>query len=275
MPSRARRGGAFVAVALALTSVVACKREATSTAPAASAAPAVASAKPFANENPFVRSFPNATAIVTYAKKDGSLKEVFHLKGGRLRTETVAGVFADGVYSVIDSDFELRVLPKEKKVRRFRAPESHLFEAYRALAPAEQARVQRSVAVVGPDLPWYVERSPKRIADRDVQGVHASCYRMTSRVLGTESEYCYWHGITVYMKEKNPIDDREMEGEATQIALDVPVDDALFAIPADFARVDEERVIADTMQGVYAKLVGRMASEAFRVEHLDRFAPTP
>jgi hypothetical protein len=226
-----------------------------------------------ASANPFVRTYPFATATITYAKKDGSLEEVIQIKGGRRRSHTTKGLFASDNWSLTDAEGEYNVLPKERKVMVFRADAAHLFDAYRALDPAEQERVRRSIALVGPDLPYYAEHVASPIGPRTIQGLQASCYRMTSHFDLPPSERCYFRGIKLETTGKNPLDDGRLDAVATSIVLNAPLDDALFTIPADFAR--ETTSSDEIMHGVHAKLVERMKQPSFTLESLDRYASVP
>jgi hypothetical protein len=232
---------------------------------------AVASASD--NANVFLRSMAPATARITYEKHDGSLKVVFHVKNGRVREETTGGMFANQGYSITDSESEVHVIPQQRKVLRFRTAATHLFEEYRKLGPEAKAAVRRSVDRVPPDLPFYQEGSLEPMDSRDIHGLHASCYRRTSQILGSVSEECFWRGIRVWMTGKNPIDDNDLRAGATEVVLGSAIDDEVFAIPPDYAQ--EVASTDEIMHGVYASLLDRMQSPRFSIAHLDRHARTP
>jgi len=61
-----------------------------------------------------------------------------------------------------DAQADYRVLPKERKVIVFQADTGHLLDAYRTLDPAEQERVRRGIALLGPDLPYYAKEVTRR-----------------------------------------------------------------------------------------------------------------
>ena len=223
--------------------------------------------------NPFVRSYPFATATITYAKKDGSLEHVTQIKGGRKRFQTTKSSFATDMWSLTDAQAEYNVLPKQRKVIVFRADTGHLVEAYRALDPAAQERVRRSIALLGSDVPYYAEGVLSPIAPRTIQGLQASCYRLTSRFALPPSERCYFRGINLETTGANPLDDSRLDGVATSIVLNAPLDDALFTIPADFTRETAET--DEITHGMYAGLVERMKEASFTIESLDRYASVP
>jgi hypothetical protein len=234
--------------------------------------PATSAAAP-ASANPFVRTYPFTTATIRYAKKDGNLEEVIQIKAGRKRSQTTKGLFASDNWSLSDAEADYNVLPKERKVIVFRADTRHLFDAYRDLNPAEQERVRTSVGLVGSDLPYYAEEVPSPMAPRTIEGLQASCYRLTPRFDLPPSERCYFRGINLQTTGKNAIDGSRIDGVATSIVLNAPLDDALFTIPADFTR--ETASTDDIMHGVYAKLVERMKQSSFTLESLDRYASAP
>lgn len=262
-----RRGGSSCALAGLMFVACACSRQ------PKQGPPAPPSSTPATGANPFVRTYPFTTATITYAKKDGSLEEVIQIKGGRKRSQTTKGLFADDTWSLKDAQAEYNVLPKQRKVVVFRADTANLLDAYRALDPAEQERVRRSIALLGPDLPYYAEAVVSPTAPRNIQGLQASCYRLTSRFGLPPSERCYFRGITLETTGKNPLDDAPLDGVATSIILNAPLDDALFTIPADFAR--ETPDTDEIMHGVDAKLVERMKEASFTLESLDRYASVP
>ena len=253
-------------VCLALTAaLVACSKAPRHTAEVDAGATATV-----ASANPFVRSFPGTTAMIVYERGDGTLQEIFHVRNGKVRSQWTRGLRLTDSYDVADADAAYRVFSKDHRVTRFRSPAAQMFEAYRKLDPDAQARVRVSIGLVGPDLPFYAEHSPARIGDREIRGLRASCYRMTSRVLGDVSERCYWRGILVSLSCKNPLDGTDISASATRVALNEPLDDALFEVPSDF--VQEASTLDDTMQQVYGELVDRMKDPRFALEHLDRHA---
>ena len=250
---------------------VACSREPKPGAGAASSASGNSTTAPASSANPFVRSYPFATATITYAKKDGNFEQVIQIKGGKKRSQTTKGPFADDTWSLADAQADYRVLPKERKVIVFQADTGHLLDAYRTLAPAEQERVRQSIALLGPDLPYYAEEVHSPTAPRTIEGLQASCYRLTPRFALPPSNRCYFRGINLETTGKNPLDDSRIDGVATSIVLNTPLDDALFTIPGDFVR--ETASTDEIMHGVYAKLVDRMKQATFTLESLDRYSP--
>lgn len=258
---------AFRMAGLFVLALVACRKTAK---PTGDGAPASASA----GGNPFVRGPAPSTARIVYEKPDGSYRLVFHVKDGRVREETTGGAWADGSYSIFDADSEVRVRPKDRKRTRFRTAENHLFEEYGKLAPEAQAAVRRSIGLVLPDLGYYQEGTLERLDTRNIHGLPASCYRRTSTILGIVSEECFWRGIEVFKNGKNPIDDSDLRIAVTSAEIGIPIDDALFVIPADYPE-ESTPSTEPIMHGVYAKLLERMQSPNFTIAHLDRYARVP
>jgi hypothetical protein len=124
-----------------------------------------------------------------------------------------------------------------------------------------------------PDLPYYQEGTLDRIESRDIQGLHASCYHRYSRILDSSSDECYWRGIKVSMAGKNPIDGSDLRAVATSVEQGVPIDDALFSVPTDYA--EEVSSLEDVTHGLYTSLLERMKSPRFTIAHLDRYASVP
>jgi hypothetical protein len=256
--------------ALAALLLVACSRQPKQGPPGP---PSSLPADPATSANPFARTYPFTTATITYAKKDGTLEELIQIKAGKKRSQTTKGLSASDTWSLTDGQAEYNVLPKERRVVVFRSDTGHLLEAYRALDPAAQERVRRSIAILGPDMPYYAEAVSSPIAPRTIEGLQASCYRLTSRFGLPPSERCYFRGINLETTGTNPIDDSRIDGAATRIVLDAPLDDALFTIPPDFVR--ETASTDEIMHGVYVQLVERMKQATFTLESLDRYASVP
>ena len=253
--------------ALAALLLLACSKQPKQGTPAPPA-----SAEP-ASTNPFVRAYPFTTATITYAKKDGNYEQVIQIKGRKKRSQTTKGLFASDTWSLADGQHEYNVVPKDRKVVVLRADAGHLVEAYRTLDPAAQERVRKSIALLGPDVPYYAEAVHTPIAPRTIQGLQASCYRLTARFDLPPSERCYFRGINLETTGENPIDGSRIDGVATSIVLNAPLDDALFTIPADFARETPET--DEIIHDGYVKLVERMKQASFTIESLDRYATVP
>jgi len=112
--------------ALSALLLVACSRQPKQGPPGPpSSAPATSTAESAASVNPFARTYPFATATITYAKKDGNFEEVIQIKGGKRRSQTTKGLLASDTWSLTDEQAEYRVLPKERKVIVFRADTQH------------------------------------------------------------------------------------------------------------------------------------------------------
>jgi hypothetical protein len=234
-------------------------------APSASASSAAVPSGP----NPFARTYTPATVRIEYESKDRTTKRVYSVKNGRVRCDDVLTALGPGDgYSLDDGVVALNVSTKRRRIVRFHSTPVQLFDAYTKLDDASRAHVRRSIDVIGPDLPYYLEDVPVRLQDRDIGGLGARCYRQTSRILGSVSEVCYWRGIQVWMSGASPIDGHDMSGQATRVVAGGPIDDALFDVPRDFPV--EDASTDEIMRNVFADLVDRMKDPGFTLEKIER-----
>lgn len=260
-------------VAIAITSAACRKNDNAARGDASAPITTTPSSATSTADNPFAPRYAFATTSITYEKSDGTAKELVRIKGTRVRRETLAGMFANGSYTVSDAEREQRVLPADRKVIVFRTPAAHVMAAYAKLSAAEQARVRESLAKIGPDLSLYSERIYTKMADRTFGAIRASCYATKSRLLDDTGEACFYRGVSMARRGTDPFTGKDQEWTATKVVVDEPIDDALFEVPRDFAR--EPEPADDIWAEVYGKLVERMKSPRFALEHLDRYAPMP
>ncbi len=257
------RSGQALALSCALC---ACSR---ADAPTASKSAARATAASAASTNPFARTYPVKSAKIVYEGKDGTRKE-YQVRGRWQRSQTTRGPWISDMYTLVDGETEMNVDPTRRQVVRFRTAESHLFESYRVLDASAQARVRASIEIIGPDAPFYQENVFAAEGERDIHGLRARCYRLTSRIFeGRVTHACYWRGITLSYVG-NTLDGTDVSGEATQVVIDGLVDDALFVAPTEYAR--EEASTEEIMHGVYNELLVRMQRPNFALDQLDRHA---
>lgn len=240
--------------------LMACTRDEPKPAPAPAPAPSEA--------NPFARTYPFASATITYTKKDGTLTEVTKIKGVKKRTETTGGMWASENYRLHDADGEYNVLPKERKIIVFRSDAQHLFEAYKTLPADKQQQVQKSLAILGPDIPYYVEETPVFTGEREFGMLHGRCYHLTPRFALATSDVCYARGIKLSTVGENPIDPSARLDAIAVVQLNTPLDDALFTLPADFTR--ETASTDEAMHGVFRNLVERMEKPDFALANVQR-----
>jgi hypothetical protein len=220
--------------------------------------------------NPFLTHYPVKTAVIAYEANNGARKQMTYVKDDKIRTEDVIGFFATGTYSIITPDYQYNVIPEQKKAIKLRSESGQLNDVYDRLDEGQKAAVRQSIAKVGPDLPYYSEQDIAFLNVQTIQGLDATCYTFHSDMLEDTSTRCFWRRILVRHDGTNPISGESVNGHITSAALDKPLDDSIFTVPAGY-EIEPATQMDDLTRALREQLIERMTRRGFTLNDLSRY----
>ena len=249
-----------------LLSTSACLRRAETTQKQTSVSTADSSER-----NPLLRTYANA--VIVYELNDHSRRTTWSVKGSRARRVDEGGPFdASGDYSVRTPVYDYNVLAGRQQVVELTSDTQLLFVLYKKLDSKAKAAVDKSLALIGPDVPFYSEHEVTFLHRENILGLDAGCYRFYQSLLDDTSERCYWRGLEVSHTGKSPMSGEDISGRVTSVDPKISIDDSVFTWPRDF-RVDSHNPEMDAaMTDLYAQLFERMQRPDFTLAQLSRYA---